>query len=229
MLCVKKNVNYKNICRGMYKIAFSVCIVILCVITVIITENYEKAATTELKIQEEETIAEPVDAKETEKENTKISDASSVIADVLESPVNENAGTQYEPEFIMPVNGDIAKDFSLNIPLYNKTMDDWRIHTGIDILCPYGSEILSCEKGTVTDVGYDMLYGNYVEVTINDFTLKYTSLDSQVTYSVGNDVNKGDIIGYLSDSCVVEICDEPHLHFEMKKSGQYVDPRDYIN
>ncbi|MBE7049558.1 MAG: M23 family metallopeptidase [Ruminococcaceae bacterium] len=228
---MKEKVNYKAIGKGLYKIAFSLCIIILCVITVVITGNYNKSTTTDLELENSEinVAYESVagDANSSDKEY--FTENVNPNKDKGIQNKNENEiSLIYTPDFIPPVSGDVLKDFSDKIPIYSKTMDDWRIHSGIDILCPYGTEVLSCEKGTVTDVGYDMLFGNYVEVSLNDFTLRYTSLEAGITHSVGDEINKGDVIGYLSDSCISEVCDKPHLHFEMKKSGEYVNPREFI-
>ena len=38
-------------------------------------------------------------------------------------------------------------------------------------------------------------------------------------------VNKGDVIGYIGES---GISDGPHLHFEMWKNTEVLDPRDFI-
>lgn len=225
---MRDNFDYKKIGKGMYKVAFTLCIFVLCIITVVITGNYEKSATTDLKIEDFEN--ETVIPSENIEEYEKSKEAKESIISEKNNEISEDVSevVEYIPDFIPPVPGDVLKDFSGTIPIYNKTMDDWRIHTGIDILCPYGTAVTASEKGTVTDVGYDMLWGNYVEVSLNDFILRYTSLESGIMHMVGDEVRKGDIIGYLSDSCVSEICDEPHFHFEMKKSGEYVDPGEYI-
>lgn len=221
--------DYKKIGKGLYKIAFCMCIFVLCVITVVITGNYEKSATTDLKPDDSvQTNQARFVSGEPKEQKTEIQDEEAAKDSTIVSQSEEKDISNYIPEFIPPVKGEVLKDFSDNVLLYNKTMDDWRIHTGIDILCPYGTEVLSCEKGTVTDVGYDMLFGNYVEVTLNDFVLRYTSLETGITHSVGDEINKGDVVGYLSDSCISEVCDMPHLHFEMKKSGEYVNPREFI-
>ena len=38
----------------------------------------------------------------------------------------------------------------------------------------------------------------------------------------------GQVIGYVGDSALVEIAEEPHVHLEMKINGDYVDPLDYV-
>jgi len=133
-----------------------------------------------------------------------------------------------ELSFGVPYNGEVLKLFSPNELIYSKTMDDWRIHTGIDIACPYGSDIKSVERGIVKDINYDINYGNTVTVETDEYTLVYTSLSSDILVSKGQKLSKGDIIAKSSDTCMSEICDEPHIHFEMKQNGEYVNPLHYL-
>ena len=130
--------------------------------------------------------------------------------------------------FAPPVWGKISKKFSDNMPLYSKTMDDWRIHVGVDILCPLGSDIFSAGDGVVADIGYDINLGDYITVESNEFATRYASVVPDELVTIGTTVSKGQKLGILADSCVSEICDESHLHFEMKKDGIYIDPAEHI-
>ena len=53
-----------------------------------------------------------------------------------------NANTTQETEekkelnFVMPVEGEIVKDFAQDNLIYSNTLEEWTTHTGIDILCP---------------------------------------------------------------------------------------------
>ena len=46
---------------------------------------------------------------------------------------------------------------------------------------------------------------------------------------IGAPVKAGQAVGYVGDSAMIEIADEPHLHFEMTLNGEQVDPLDYLN
>lgn len=133
-----------------------------------------------------------------------------------------------ELDFTIPVSGTVIKPFSPRELIYSETMDDWRTHNGIDIACPYGTDVISVERGVVKSVNYDINYGHTVTVATDEYTLIYTSLSSDIPVVEGQYLYKGDLIGKLSDTCMSEICDEPHFHFEMKKNDEYVNPLDYI-
>ncbi|MCL2516938.1 MAG: peptidoglycan DD-metalloendopeptidase family protein [Oscillospiraceae bacterium] len=95
------------------------------------------------------------------------------------------------------------------------------LHRGIDIAVPAGTEIRSAQDGQVTFAEYLSSYGNVV--VIEDETglvTKYAHCDTLLV-SAGQTVNMGEFIatvGSTGDST------GPHLHFEVLKDGQYLDP-----
>ena len=128
----------------------------------------------------------------------------------------------------MPVNGDIIKPHSVNKPVYSKTLNDWRIHEGIDILCNIGDEVLASASGKVVDIYEDSALGYTVVIEHNGYATKYCNLSSVEGLSVGSKVKKGVKVGVVGDSAKFEISDDPHLHFEILKDGKSVDPFSYI-
>ena len=95
------------------------------------------------------------------------------------------------------------------------------LHRGIDIAVPIGTDILAAHEGTVTFAGYDGDYG-FVVVLEGDEGLvtKYAHCDVLLV-SVGNTVTAGDIIALSGDS---GLSTGPHLHFELLKNGEYLNP-----
>lgn len=134
-----------------------------------------------------------------------------------------------ELNFEKPVDGTVTKPYSPDDVIYSETMDDWRTHMGVDVACPIGSDITSAERGIVTSVKYDINYGNTVVIESDEYTLIYSSLSSDIFVEEGESITKGQLIAKSSDSCISEICDEPHIHLEMKKEKKHVDPLDYIH
>ena len=59
----------------------------------------------------------------------------------------------------------------------------------------------------------------------------YSNLDpnSEVTLKTGDTVKLGDKIGNVGDSSLVELAEEPHLHFRVELNGTAVNPLDYIS
>ena len=107
-----------------------------------------------------------------------------------------------------------------------------RTHNGIDFETVAGMMILSDIVGVVTKLGYpyaDALEYRYVQVTDKDgYDVRYFYVDPIVR--VGDEVNDDTIIGVAQDLHVK--FDEnmtQHVHFEVKKEGQYQDPLEYLD
>ena len=59
----------------------------------------------------------------------------------------------------------------------------------------------------------------------------YKNLDIELPDNVraGEEIFEGDIIGMVGESAIIEIADEPHLHFELSLDGASVDPLDFFD
>ena len=94
-------------------------------------------------------------------------------------------------------------------------------HSGIDIAIPTDSYIRAAGAGTVVDVGEDPLYGRFVILDHGD---GYTTLYGHASLNLvsrGQRVRQDEVIA-LSGSTGRSTA--PHLHFEILKDGEAVDP-----
>ena len=135
------------------------------------------------------------------------------------------------PDFVCPLGGTLVKDYSADIPVFSITMEDYRVHCGIDIGADAGTEVLAAADGEITDVYYDPMMGQTVEITHeNGFVTVYKNLQTKMPSSAikGASVSAGDTIGYVGDTALIEISDSPHLHFEMRKDGESINPLSHI-
>lgn len=131
---------------------------------------------------------------------------------------------------IMPVNGEIINPFSGGELVKSETLGVWKTHDGIDIKADKGTAVKAMNKGVVTKVWEDTLWGYCVIIDHqNGIIGHYYSLTSAVAVSEGDEVNSGDIVGYVGDSAIVENTEGAHLHFALKQNGEWIDPISYIN
>ena len=128
--------------------------------------------------------------------------------------------------FILPLSGDVDRRFSLS-PVYDETMEDWRIHKGVDFLCQQGDEVKSIGNGKVVKVISDPSWGYCIDVDYGKFTARYCGLQQGTTVIIDDTVSKGDIIGKVSTS-PCEGKQESHLHFEIVRDGVWIDPASVI-
>lgn len=130
---------------------------------------------------------------------------------------------------VMPCNGEILTDFSIDALVFSQTMDDWRIHTGVDLKGDKGEDIVAIKNGTVQDVYYDEMMGYTVTIKHIDGAISvYSNLENNIPVSSGDKVLSGDVIGKIGTSAIFEGEDEPHLHFEVIKDENHINPIEYI-
>ena len=132
--------------------------------------------------------------------------------------------------FVSPAAGTVIKSHSTTVPVFSNTLDEWRIHTGLDISTDEGAPVYASADGEITNIYNDPMLGQTVEITHSDTHKSYYSNLSKenIECAVGDVVSGGTVIGYVGDTTISELADEPHLHFELKVSGASVNPLDYI-
>ncbi len=98
-------------------------------------------------------------------------------------------------------------------------------HPGIDIAVPMGTPIRASGGGTVTRTGSDAEYGLFVLLTHPDGYQTMYGHASRLLVADGDEVNAGQVIA-LSGSTGRSTA--PHLHFEIRRSGRSIDPRNVV-
>lgn len=114
-----------------------------------------------------------------------------------------------ETEFIWPSphSNNITRKFSRN-------------HTGIDIATPKGLGIIAAIAGEVIDAGFSAEKGNYIVISSSEIKTEYRHLET-IGVTVGQHVSAGELIGASGST---GMSTGSHLHFEVTKNGEYVDP-----
>lgn len=98
-------------------------------------------------------------------------------------------------------------------------------HTGVDLACKEGADIVAAAPGVVTFSGWNGGYGLMVEITHASGLKTRYGHNSSLLVSTGDKVKGGDIIaaaGSTGNST------GPHCHFEVLLKGQFQDPKKYI-
>ena len=129
--------------------------------------------------------------------------------------------------YVYPLTSDIEKTFSLS-PVYDETMEDWRVHKGVDFSAVPGTEVVSIGNGKVSKVISDPSWGYCIEVDYGDFTARYCGLEQGTTVIIEDIVSKGDVIGKTA-TIPCESKQEAHFHFEIVKNGVYIDPTSVLS
>ncbi len=143
-----------------------------------------------------------------------------------DSKENDSEGTA--AEYASPLSGEVIAHYSPDHPVYSYTLKDWRVHNGIDIAAPAGTQVLNVCDGAVESAEKDDLMGNIVVVRHTDGKVsRYCSL-GEVLVTVGQMVKKGEPIGTIGNTMLLECGEADHLHYELWADNQLVDPSSVI-
>ena len=132
-------------------------------------------------------------------------------------------------EFVYPItSGKVIKKYSADALVFSATLNDYRVHSGIDIQAEIGTPVLAYSGGTVSAIEDLAMMGKSVTVTHQfGLTSVYMNLDEELPagIQVGATVKAGDKIGKVGKTAIAEIGEKPHLHFEIKLNGANIDPQ----
>lgn len=151
-------------------------------------------------------------------------------------PENPDDGKPEEPvdtsskyEFIVPV-----KEVNLtqaHVFGYDKTLDRYQLHKGMDFALAAGSDVLAAVDGTVKSVSTsDEMFGAVITIEHADgVTTVYKFVEPVANLKAGDTVNRGSVIAKVAAATGVENEEGDHLHFEVYKNNVMKDPDEYLN
>lgn len=127
--------------------------------------------------------------------------------------------------FEKPVEGEIIKEYAKDNLVYSETLEEWTTHLGWDIKADKTTVVKSSATGKVKSIKNDPRYGLSIIIEHQDgYETLYANLLSTEFVKVGEEVKQGQSIGTVGNTAAFEIADTAHLHFEITKNGENVDP-----
>jgi len=127
-------------------------------------------------------------------------------------------------ELAWPVPGytRISSNYGMR---YHPILHINKLHTGVDIAAPAGSNFIAANDGIVTKAGFNTAYGNMVIIDHGGGISTLYAHGSEILVQVGQTVKRGEAVlkvgstGYSTG---------PHAHFEVRINGVVTDPMPYI-
>ena len=149
----------------------------------------------------------------------------------VEQPV-QNETTESKKEeitFEKPTEGEIICEYAKDNLIYSETLKEWITHTAIDIKADKTSVIKSAAEGIIKSIVNDPRYGLTVVIGHDEgYETVYSNLLTAEFIVVGEEVTQGQTIGTAGNTASFESEMECHLHFELLKDGEYLDPSIYL-
>lgn len=118
--------------------------------------------------------------------------------------------------------GYVSSEFGFRRDPFNGSV---RMHKGIDFAAPIGTEIYAVGGGVVSFAGEKSGYGTAVEVDHGDGLVSRYGHLSAAKATEGQVVKKGDLVALVGNT---GRSTGPHLHLEVLKNGEQLDPREYL-
>jgi murein DD-endopeptidase MepM/ murein hydrolase activator NlpD len=106
-------------------------------------------------------------------------------------------------------------------PRINPVTGVFRVHQGLDLAAPEGTEVFAIQKGTITELGTNAVYGNYIIIEHGDGWVSLYGHLSRFETVLRNNVQSGTLIGRVGSTGQST---GPHLHFELRRNGKALDP-----
>ena len=127
-------------------------------------------------------------------------------------------------EMLWPVPGytKLSSTFKMRV---HPITGVYKLHSGIDIPAPTGTNFLAANDGVVVKAGYNTAYGNMVMIDHGGGVSTLYAHGSAIEVTLGQTVKKGDVVllvGSTGNST------GPHGHFEVRINGTPVDPLPYV-
>lgn len=206
-----------------------------------VMSEYKKSDGTEIAVVSVSEIKEFVTLNYSIRENKNFDD---IVNKYLNDIQKENYIGYYERKggAIKAFSSPFAFDWTnmITSPFGYRQWDDGstEFHKGVDFGAANGTEILAISDGVVNvgtgcehnypkngSCGCNGGFGNYVEIICDDGTIILYGHMSQVAVTNGQRVKNGQVIGY---SGCTGWSTGFHLHLQMVKDGEYIDPMTFI-
>ena len=127
-----------------------------------------------------------------------------------------NKGVGSELYFYIPLKGNITEIFSIE-----------KNHFGVDVVAKENEFIKSVADGKVVISNWTNETGYVIGIQHLNGYLSLYKHNSKLIKEVGDYVRGGESVAVIGNTG--ELTSGPHLHFELWKNGEVINPEDFIN
>lgn len=133
-----------------------------------------------------------------------------------------------EEGLLWPMDGNVIMNYSMDATIYYATLDQYKYNPAIIIAGDVNNKVYSVAKGKITDISQNEVTGTTVTVDLGDgYQAIYGQL-KELNFKVGDYLESGHVIGYVSEPTKYYSVEGSNLYFELQKDGEPVDPIVYF-
>ena len=177
-----------------------------------------------------EDSVEQKEAKETEETEQKEDEkATETMAEPeVEPAVEEKLHFAGKKSGLWPLDGKILLPYSMNATIYFPTLDQYQYNPAMVIQGNINDKVVFIAKGKIKDITTNEETGCTVTQDLGDgYTAIYGQL-KELTFDKGDDVECGQVVGYVSEPTKYYSVEGSNLYFAMEKDGKPIDPTEYL-
>ena len=147
------------------------------------------------------------------------STASKIISQIEEEKKKEEATISGIYLAVNPISGHITSRYGARESIRDHT------HQGLDIAAKTGTPIKAVADGEIIHSGSMGGYGNLIIIDHGNGITTYYGHCNKLYKKVGTKISAGDVIAEVGST---GNSTGPHLHFEIRQNGKYVNPQKYL-
>jgi murein DD-endopeptidase MepM/ murein hydrolase activator NlpD len=134
-----------------------------------------------------------------------------------------------EETLVWPLEGNVLLDYSMDATIYFPTLDQYRYNPAVIIAGDVNSKVYLIAKGIISDISTNEVTGCTVTENLGDgYEAVYGQL-KELNFAVGDEVEAGQVIGYVSEPTKYYSVEGSNLYFELLKDGEPVNPLEYFD
>jgi murein DD-endopeptidase MepM/ murein hydrolase activator NlpD len=129
---------------------------------------------------------------------------------------------------VWPVDGTVLMPFSMETPIRDVTLDQFRLNDHMRIGADEGDVVRAGADGRILRIGYGNRMGHYVVIDHGDgWTATYGQITPH-TLREGEVIRTGQVVGTVASPSIFGYYDGPHLHFALSHDDTKLNPYNYL-
>ena len=189
--------------------------------SIVVEPKQEETEETEQKeVTNEDSAKETMSVKEEAKAD--------VEKAVQTAPVEPALHFAQDEKMSWPLKGEVLLPYCMDSTIYFPTLEQYQYNPAMIIQGDVNSKVFFAAKGKIKDISTNEETGCTVTQDLGDgYTAVYGQL-KEVNFKVGDTVEAGQVVGYVSEPTKYYSVEGSNLYFSMQKDDKPIDPTEFL-
>lgn len=147
-----------------------------------------------------------------------------VVGNITEEQLHFNL----ESTLIWPIEGSVLLDYSMDSTIFFPTLKQYQYNPAMILSGNVNDKVYFIARGKITNIETNEVTGCTVTQDLGDgYTAIYGQL-KEVSFAVGDMVESGQVVGYVSEPTKYYSVEGSNVYFQMLKDGVPIDPEEVL-